>query len=73
MEEFRQNAVSAIIAMFFIMISPFELSLRSGQILDGSIICRLDLYHGSRINAAGKSRSAMPASLPASLRGLLTE
>jgi hypothetical protein len=55
------------------MISPFELSLRSAQILDGSYICRLDLYHGSRINAAGKSRSAMLASLPASLRGLLTE
>jgi hypothetical protein len=55
------------------MITPFELSLRSGQILDCSFIRRLDLYHASRINAAGKYRPVMLTRLPASLSGLLTE
>jgi hypothetical protein len=72
MEEFRQNAVRAIIAMFFVMISPFKLSLNSGQILDCSFACRLDLYHGSQINAAGKYRSARPATMPACAGRLLT-
>jgi hypothetical protein len=51
------------------MFSPFELSLRSGQILDCSFTCRLDLYHGSQINAAGKYRPGVPTTMPAGRGG----
>jgi len=55
------------------MITPFELSLRSGQILGCPFTRRLDLYHASEINAAGKSWVATLTGLSERRSGFFAE